>query len=80
VLAGRGGNGEGSGSWVRGPKMGHLILSMGPAMVDVDSHVQCATIPSKRVIYTLNICECRECKKSKEKNRKEIIICVSFVR
>jgi hypothetical protein len=43
------------GDWVRGPNMGKLTLSMGPARAEVRSYVQRATIPSKRAIHSFNI-------------------------
>jgi hypothetical protein len=46
---------RGNGYSARGPKMGQLALSMGPARAEVQSYIQIATIPSKRVIHTLNI-------------------------
>ncbi len=49
---GGGGRQQGLG---KGPKLGWLTMSMGPAMVEVCSHVQGATIPSEQVIYTINI-------------------------
>jgi hypothetical protein len=52
---GKEGKQRGTGDWVWGPKVGQLTLSIGPASAEVRSYVKRATIPSKRVIYTLNI-------------------------
>jgi hypothetical protein len=41
------------GSWVRDLKVGQFTLSMGPARAEVGSYIKRATIPSKRLVYTL---------------------------
>ncbi len=56
-VGGKEGEMRDNGDWVRDPKEGQLTLSMGLARAEVHSYVQRATIPSKRVIYTLNICK-----------------------
>jgi hypothetical protein len=47
----------------KGPKNGAGDSEHGAIRVDVHSHVQGATIPNKRVLYTVNICKCHACKK-----------------
>ncbi len=44
---------RGNGGWARDLKVGQLTMSMGPARTEVRRHIQRATIPSKRVVYTL---------------------------
>jgi hypothetical protein len=58
--------GGGNGGRVRGLKIRQMTLSMGPIRVEVRKHVQGATIPSKQVNNTLNICKCHACKKRDE--------------
>ncbi len=48
---------RGNEDWVRDPNVGQLTMSVGLVWAEVCSYVQRATIPSKRVIYTLNICK-----------------------
>jgi hypothetical protein len=50
-----GGEKRANRDWAEDPKVGQLTLSMGPARAEVYSYVQRATIPSKRIIYTLSI-------------------------
>jgi hypothetical protein len=44
---------RGRGGWVRDLKLGQLTLTTGKERAEVRSYVQRATIPSKRVVYTL---------------------------
>ncbi len=48
-----GGRKEDGGGQARGLKMGQLTLSMGPARAEVCFRKQRATIPSKKIIFTL---------------------------
>jgi hypothetical protein len=52
---GKEGKKRGNGNWVRNPKSGTVDFEHGANNSRGSQYVQRATIPSKRVIYTLNI-------------------------